>query len=649
MKFLVLIFLVITGCTSAPKKKEPVIAAPAYNDLYQSAKKDLQTKNANRALQKFNKIIIEAPDTQLAAESHLAIGDYHSSQNRWSDAYASYNQILNGPIKVPFEAEVHIKAAQTLYNQERFSEAFAHVDQAIKTPSISKETLVAGLRWRLALLKKLNDPMEELKTLIHLVASTDDETQKQEYKLQALSIVEGQLSAQQLEDVANNAQYGFVQPQALFRMGIFSFEKSEFSKARAYLSRVNLTAPQTELSERASELLKQIDARETVNPRRIGVVVPLSGRASRFGYKALRGIQLGLGIYGKNRSSYEIAVIDSGSNATQARRAVEKLVTEDHVVGIIGSLSSREATAISSKAQEFGVPSIALSQKAGLTDIGDYVFRNSLTSEMQVRQLVTEAMNVRGITRFAILHPDDAYGIEYANIFWDEVVRNGGEVRGVVSYKSGETDFNQPIRKLIGTFDVEARAWEYKLRLEEWKKNRPVSSRKENPEDILPPIVDFQALFIPDSARAMGQIAPMLAYHDVKDVLLLGTNLWNTNSLIERAGKFLKEPLFVDSILSNDPALTNSVFYKEYLQTFGEAPEEIELQSYDAALLLRQSLDKGSTSRIDLQRSLASAKNISGGLGPLNMTESREVNRPLLMLTVQDNQIVRAQSPSTKK
>lgn len=640
---LILFFSLFVACTTQPEKKDPVIAGPQYTELFESAKKDLQLKKTSLAIKKFNKVINDAPETEVAAQSHIALGDYYYSSGRTNDALAHFMSVLNGTVRVSSEPIAGIKAAQCLFSMDKVTEALSVLDNALKSKSIQNETLVDGLKLRLQILKRINAPLEELKTNLHLYSNVSSAADKQEYKISALAITESQLSTEQLTEVARDSKYGFVQPPALFRLGLSHFEKSDFSSARSAFAQVRDLVPNTELADRANELLIQIDARESVNPKRVGVVLPLSGKLSKIGYKALRGIQLGLGVFGKNKSSFELAVIDSGGNPSSARRAVEKLVTEDHVVAIIGSLSSKEASALATKCQEFGVPGIVLSQKAGITEIGDFVFRNSLTSEMQVKRLAQEAIANQGLKRFAILYPKDPYGAEYANLFWDEVLRLGGEVRAVQSYNPGETDFNAPIKKIVGTFDASARQWEYKLRYEEWKKNLPSSARKQTPpQDLLPSIVDFDAIFIPDSAKALGQIAPMLAYHDVRDTTLIGTNLWNSNAIIERAGKYLKKSLFVDSFLAGDPVLTNSDFFRNYSQTFAETPEEFDLQAFDSALIIRKALEAGASNRAELQRSLQSMNGVPGGVGVLNMTEKREVSRPLVVLTISDNKIIRA-------
>jgi ABC-type branched-subunit amino acid transport system substrate-binding protein len=178
--------------------------------------------------------------------------------------------------------------------------------------------------------------------------------------------------------------------------------------------------------------------------------------------------------------------------------------------------------------------------------------------------------------------------------------------------------------------------------MDEWKKNKAASQRRKEPQDILPPLVDFEAVFIPDSARALGQIAPTLAYNEVRDVTLIGPNLWNTPATVERAGKLLKDPIFLDSVLTWDPEFQSSTFYKDYLATFGEAPDDFDVIAYDTGLIVRRALDSGAATRPELQAALLRIGRMVGAFGEVTMTSQREVARPVTILTVSDGRIQKA-------
>ncbi|MCB0357627.1 MAG: penicillin-binding protein activator, partial [Bdellovibrionales bacterium] len=158
---------------------------------------------------------------------------------------------------------------------------------------------------------------------------------------------------------------------------------------------------------------------------------------------------------------------------------------------------------------------------------------------------------------------------------------------------------------------------------------------------LLKPIVDFDAIFIPDSTRALGQIAPMLAYHDINKVTLIGTNLWNTSSLIKRGQKFVEGSVFVDSLLPEDAKFKNSHFYREYLKTFGTPPGVFESQGYDAGLVLRQIVTSGVRSRIGVKEQLNEITGFPGSLGTIKTNMRRELTRPLVKLGVMDGAIVK--------
>jgi ABC-type branched-subunit amino acid transport system substrate-binding protein len=243
--------------------------------------------------------------------------------------------------------------------------------------------------------------------------------------------------------------------------------------------------------------------------------------------------------------------------------------------------------------------------------------------------------------KFAMLFPTDAYGTEFSNLFWDEVTARGGQIVGAQAYDPKETDFRVPVQKLVGTFYQDDRADEYKLRLREWQDKQTRKTNKPPPDNLLPPIVDFDALFIPDSARTVGQIAPMLAYNDVDHVRLIGTNLWNTGDFIKRGQKFVEDAVFADSLMENDEALKSSKFYGDFKQLFQEEPGIFELQAYDSALILRQILAEGESSRLGVTTALSKLHNFAGALGPLSMNENREILRPIINLTVQKGEIIK--------
>jgi hypothetical protein len=191
--------------------------------------------------------------------------------------------------------------------------------------------------------------------------------------------------------------------------------------------------------------------------------------------------------------------------------------------------------------------------------------------------------------RFAVLYPKDAYGIEYKNLFWEEVEKRGGRMVGIEAYDPASVDIQTEIKKLVGLYYVTP---DEGARIE--KRDRLSRRREQNRAELaspeladLPPYVDFDALFIPEVAAKVGVILPQLRFYDVADVALLGTSDWNDPKLVELAAQEAEDSVFVDSFSAgNDDPLVQE-FVSAYLAAYGEAPDAYAAQGYEAAALLR--------------------------------------------------------------
>ncbi|HMN67549.1 MAG TPA: penicillin-binding protein activator [Bdellovibrionales bacterium] len=636
-----LLLALLMSCTTTPKK-QPQIAAPldAKKELNQ-VQMDLAAGAEKKALQRLRHLIAKYPKSDVADDAGLQIAKIHFKNQKFEDAYKTYMSLVDSDVFSPNEAEALLGASRSLFKLGRLDESSALSQRGLKIPGISENMKLEFYRHRYTVLSTIGDRMESLRALAYIHAKETKPDVKASAQARAGEILAAGLSETDLEKIVGDPDFGFVRADAAFRLAQIKLRNKDFDGARSLFARAASWGQGTPVQAQAESYLTQIDSRRRVDPSVIGTVLPLTGRYQQVAYKTLRGLQLGLGIYGPDRSSFRLAVVDSEGTPEGAKHAVERLVTEDSVIAVVGSLLSRDASTVAAKTEELGVPSIALSQKAGLTQGGVYIFRNAVTSEMQVKELVRLAMDQLGMKRFALLYPNDTYGTEYANLFWDEVLARGGVIAGAQIYNPTETDFRGPIKRLVGTYYVEDRKSEYSGRVREWfKKQKKISSRQNPPDDLLPPIVDFDAIFVPDTPKALGQIAPMLAYQGVTGVRLLGTNVWNSGDLIRRGEKNVENALFVDTNILNDVNFKNSKFYRDFEKTFGEAPGLFEAQGYETGVLLRQLIAGGERTRLGLAQALGGVRQLVGVSGPMSMNEQREIVRPLTPFMVKGAEIV---------
>ena len=643
MKYFVLFSSVFwfLSCTTVPKKK-PLVAAPVdARKEFNKAQIESGAGGDKKAVQRLRAIIAKYPHSDVADDATIQIARIYAKQNQHEQAYKTYMSLVESDVFSKNEGEALLGASKSLFKLGRLDESSALSARGLKIAGLSENLRLEFYKHRYAVLSAIGDRFEALRALAFIYDKEPKPEVKGNAQARANEIINMYLQEKDLERVVGDAEFGFVRAQAAFRLGLLRLAAKNFDGARKQFANAAEWGQGTPVQIQAENYLNQVDSRRRVDPFTIGTVLPLTGRHAPIAQKTLRGLQLGLGVYGPDRGNFKLAVVDSEGTPEGARRAVERLVTEDNVIAVVGSLLSREASAVAQKTEELGVPSIALSQKAGLTETGTYIFRNAVTSAMQVRELVRLAMDQLGMKRFALLYPNDSYGVEYANLFWDEVRARGGTIAGAQIYNPTETDFRGPIKRLVGTYYVEDRKAEYQARLRDWyKRQKKINTRESPPDDILPAVVDFDAIFIPDTPKALGQIAPMLVYQGVSNIRLLGTNVWNSTELVRRGEKNVENALFVDTNMTNDPAFKNSKFFKDFVRTYGEEPGLFEAQGYETGLLLRETIGGGQRSRIGLAEGLNRVRQIQGAGGPLAMNDQRELIRPLTSFMVKDAQIM---------
>lgn len=475
------------------------------------------------------------------------------------------------------------------------------------------------------------------------LSTTHADTKKADfYKSKAIDVVNSRLTKDQLHSVARSSDYGYLRGYALFKLAELELANNNMDESKRYYRSVVELLPESEIAISSQRVISDMEATVRVSAQTIGVVLPLTGKSAAVGQKVLRGLQLGLGTH-QGFSKFRLAVVDSEGRSDLARIGVEKLVKEDNVIAIVGGVLSKTVGTELAIASEYNVPFIYLSQKQGLNDIHPTAVRNALTAEMQVRHLVRTAMTEMDMSEFALLYPNDPYGVEYANLFWDEVIAQGGQIVAAQTYDPKETDFRPVVQRLVGTYFIEARKDEYYQKLRAFKQTLKGKNARENinTDDLLSPIQNFDGIFIPDQARVISQINAFLNYSRVKDTKILSTNILNTPGSAKRLAQLNYPIYFADSFISEGPSQSNSDFVREYVTYFNEYPAQFEIAAYDSGLILRQLVLQGIYTRDDLGKQLLKLKKFDGSFGSLSTTSNKDLFRPLMTLTVQKGETIK--------
>jgi ABC-type branched-subunit amino acid transport system substrate-binding protein len=389
----------------------------------------------------------------------------------------------------------------------------------------------------------------------------------------------------------------------------------------------------------------------------IGVVLPLSGPYARFGEESLRGVLLAAGVFGDEPGARSVRVVvrDSKGRPDVAAAAVRELAEDDDVLAIVGPLLSAECEAAAAAAQDAQIPLLALTSREEIARDRSHVFRLRTRNIEDIQLLVDHAMS-EGAARFAILYRDDAYGRGMRSLFWDAVEAADGRVVGVASYDPKETDFGKSIRRLVGYVLLGAEEKRLLAKRERMleraryvpaeealvmrQKARELTRKDGGP---LPPIVDFDALFVPDSADKMVLIAPQLVFHEVRNTQLLGPDGWYDDELGRVAGDHIEGAVFASHFYAESPVDYVRSFAVRYADAFEKTPESFAALAYDAARLVLVQVAHGAVGRDDVRDGVLDMDEYPGVSGVLAMRADGNAHKRPFLLGVERGHVVQYQ------
>jgi ABC-type branched-subunit amino acid transport system substrate-binding protein len=238
-----------------------------------------------------------------------------------------------------------------------------------------------------------------------------------------------------------------------------------------------------------------------------------------------------------------------------------------------------------------------------------------------------------GLKRFVILHPNDPYGTDLAQLFAREIEQQGGELIYRESYPPQDTDFRDLIRRLKEV-DLQRYGTEEEPEVPATQKGNRVST---TPEKIYHP--GFDAIFLPGNAQQAGLLAPQLAFYNVVGVTLLGSNGWNSEDLVKVGGRFMEGAIFVDSFFVDQTDPQVKEFVQRYRVRFQQEPDIFSAQAYDSGRMILKALETGANSGRKMRDALSGIRDFPGVSGRTTVNPEGDMEKQLVFLTVRGGKI----------
>ena len=625
----------LVGCPPKP----PVAVRPekpAVLDEFGRAEQDLKAGNYDEALAKYELYLKKHPRGDKSRQALYRMANIYELKHSYEEALALYKRVAEEyPAHKDFPI-VKYDIANTYYRLGAYETsrdlALEWLKRYPMNPTKGEVLLLLG--------KSFKALGYNLKAFYWWLKASEASKDSPEVMSEVVDHIIGLIRESPMEDLqamTESAAGTDYLPHIYYQMATVYLESNQLDNAKSAAMALVRSTPDQYWVSIGRHILERIEEELSVKMGVVGCLLPLSGPFAIYGQEVLNGIQLGMGIWTESDGyqGLELVIKDTGGEMESAVSAVEELAKEEKVMAIIGPLVSKPTVAAAKKAQELGVPIITLTQKEGVTDEGEMVFRNFLTPAKEVESILEKAVNDLGLRRFAVLYPDNPYGRYFMNLFWDQAEELGVTIRAVESYKPEETDFALEIKKMVGLHyprpELVVQTY-LQMKSTEWENE--IEERL--PSDEEPePIVDFDAVFLPGNPEQVALIAPQFPFYNIFDVRLLGTSLWQSPELIKTAGDYVQGALFPSGFYAKSNASGVRDFVELYEENFESEPGLLAASGYDTIRFMKNVMGVGMIrTRRDLQYRLAHYDNFYGITGKISFDEQGEVEKSPILMTV---------------
>lgn len=340
------------------------------------------------------------------------------------------------------------------------------------------------------------------------------------------------------------------------------------------------------------------DACVLEEPVPVGAALSLTGAAASYGQSQKKGLEVALDdLANKDGVTYDLKIEDDGTDPKQGIAVFEQFISRDPVSIILGPTLSNAAKTTDPIAQEEGVPVLGVSNTAaGITEIGDYIHRNSLPETAVIPQTIAKAKESLGLKKVVVMYSnDDAFTESGFKAFEAALKQEGLETVKTLTFSKADTDF----RALL------------------------TDAKSAAPDALVVSGLIEAAIPLVTQARELGL-----------DVPIIGGNGFNSPQLMADAGKAAEGVVVGAAWNSASESPENAAFLAAFKAKHNGNPDQFAAQAYTGLILVDAAVRAGCSAERDaIRENLGSLKDIPTPLGTFSF-ENREPQHPAVVQVV---------------
>jgi branched-chain amino acid transport system substrate-binding protein len=338
---------------------------------------------------------------------------------------------------------------------------------------------------------------------------------------------------------------------------------------------------------------------------KVGEFASLTGKEATFGISSHEGTLLAIeeinaagGVLGKK---LELLTEDTQSKPGEPATVVNKLISRDGVVGILGEVASSRSLEAAPICQQNKIPMVSPSStNPKVTEVGDYIFRVCFIDPFQgtvMANFATKSLKATKVAVFTDVKSDYSKGL--AKFFKEQFVKNGGQIVAELDFNGGDKDFKAQLTAI----------------------------KAANPEGVFIPGYYTDAALIAIQAKQLGLNVP-----------LFGGDGWESEKLTE-IGKDAVEGHYFSTHYSPE---VGSELSKQFVENYrkrwnGKNPDALAACGYDSALVLVDAIKRaGTTESLKVRDALAGTKDFQAVTGTITINAQRDPTKAAVILQVKD-------------
>ncbi len=337
----------------------------------------------------------------------------------------------------------------------------------------------------------------------------------------------------------------------------------------------------------------------------VGEFASLTGKEATFGTSSHEGTLLAIeeinaagGVLDKQ---IKLLTEDNQSKPGESTNAVNKLISKDRVVAIIGEVASSRSLEAAPVAQRNKIPMISpASTNPAVTQVGDHIFRACFTDPFQggaLANFATQELKAAKVAMLTDVKSDYSKGL--AKNFKEKFLANNGQIVTELDYNGGDKDF----------------------------KSQLTTIKNANPQAVFVPGYYTDVALIAIQAKQLGISVP-----------LFGGDGWESDVLLDIGKDAVAGNYFSTHSSADQGTPKMTAFVEAYKKRWnGKTPDAMAVLGYDAAWLLADAIKRaGTTESAALRDAIAATKDFEGVSGKFSLNADRDAVKALVFIKIED-------------